>query len=192
MDRGSASAFQTEIVKSQNRPVHLISVHFDEGVFYMTDAYKDLSWAGQTYIAVGSLLGFSDIEESTEVIVNSMTLSLSGVDQVWVGNFLSKTYIDRTVKIYMGFLDDNQALVSEPTLLFEGRMDSPTITENPDSGESTVSVSATNAWVDFNRQTGRHTNHEEQQIHFAGDKGFEYASEIVKDIIWGHKRDYEV
>jgi len=33
--------------------------------------------------------------------------------------------------------------------------------------------------------TGRHTNHEENIIHFEGDKGFEFSSEIVKDIKWG-------
>ena len=64
-------------------------------------------------------------------------------------------------------------------------MDTPVISDDPVGGKSVMSVTATNTWVDFTRKTGRHTNHEEQQIYFAGDKGFEYASEIVKDIIWG-------
>ena len=84
-------------------------------------------------------------------------------------------------------MDSAQALVIDPVLIFEGRMDSPVISENPDSGNSTISISATNSWVDFERKTGRHTNHEEQQIHFAGDKGFEFASEIITDIVWGKK-----
>lgn len=185
MDRGSSSAFQTEVVKGQNRPVHLVEVYFDDETVYMTDAYKDITYNSNTYVAVGHFMGFSDIEESAEVIVSSVTLSLGGVDQVWVSRVLNKAYIDRTVKVYTAFLDDAQALVVNPVLIFEGRMDTPTIQEDPDSGKSSVSVSATNAWVDFSRKTGRHTNHEEQQIHFAGDKGFEFASEIVKDIQWG-------
>lgn len=185
MDRGSSSAFQTEVAKSNNRPVHLVEVYFDDETVYMTDAFKDITYNSNNYIAVGHFMGFSDIEEAAEVIVSSVTLSLSGVDQVWISRVLNKAYIDRTVKIYTAFLDDAQALIVNPVLIFEGRMDTPAIQEDPDSGKSSVSVSATNSWVDFSRKTGRHTNHEEQQIHFAGDKGFEFASEIVKDITWG-------
>jgi len=185
MDRGSTSAFQTEVVKAANRPLHLVSVHFDDTTVYMTDGYKTITYSSNDYVPMGHLLGFSDIEEAAEVIVSNVTVTLSGVDQVWISNFLSKDYIDRTIKIYTAFLDSTEALVGDPVLIFEGRMDQPTIQEDPEAGSSVVSVSATNAWVDFSRKTGRHTNHEEQQIHFPGDKGFEFASEIVQDVIWG-------
>jgi hypothetical protein len=184
-DRGSTAAFQTEVVKLQNRPVHFVEVIFDDETIYMTDAYKDIIYNSNTYSAVGNFMGFSDIEEAAEVIMSSVTLSLGGIDQVWISRVLNKSYIDRTVKIYTAFLDDAQALIVDPVLIFEGRMDSPTIIEDPDGGQSTVSISATNAWVDFSRKTGRHSNHEETQIHYPGDKGFEFASEIVKDVIWG-------
>jgi hypothetical protein len=69
--------------------------------------------------------------------------------------------------------------------VFEGRIDQPTISEEWTSGKSTVSISATNSWVDFSRNTGRHGNNAEQQIYFPNDVGFEFASEIVKDITWG-------
>ena len=187
MDRGTTAAFQTEIAKAANRPVHLVEVHLDSGVTYMSDGYKSITHDGNEYLGLGHFLGFSDIEEAAEVIVSSMTVSLSGVDQVWISNLLQNDYIDRTIKIYTAFLDNSQALVIDPVLIFEGRMDQPVIGENPDDGTSVISVSATNAWVDFQRKTGRHTNHTEQQVYFSGDKGFEFASEIVKDIVWGKK-----
>ncbi|MBT4080289.1 MAG: DUF2163 domain-containing protein [Gammaproteobacteria bacterium] len=185
MDRGSTAAFQAEVAKSQNRPVHFVSTHLDSGTTYMTDSYRDIIYDGNTYGAVGAWLDFSDIEETAEVIVSSVTISLSGVDQTWISAVLQENYIDRTIKIYKGFLNSSQALITDPILIFEGRIDQPIINENPDSGQSTVSMSATNAWVDFSRKTGRHSNHEEQQIHFSGDMGFEFASEIVRDIPWG-------
>lgn len=187
MDRGSTAAFQAEIVKAANRPVHLFEVHLDSGVVYANDGYRAITYNSNEYLPLAHFIGFSDIEEAAEVIVSSMTLSLSGVDQTWISSLLSENYIDRTIKIYLAFLDDTQALVSDPVLVFEGRMDQPVINDNPVDGNSMISVSATNAWVDFQRKTGRHTNHEEQQIHFPGDKGFEFASEIVKDVVWGKK-----
>jgi len=187
MDRGSTNAFQTEVVKSANKPIHLLSVHFDSptGTIYMNDGYKDIVYSGNTYSAVGDFLGFSDIEETAQVIVSTVTISLSGVEQTWINHVLAEDYIDRTVKIYTAFLDASDALIADPVLVFDGRMDQPIIAENPDNGQASVSVRATNAWVDFTRKTGRHTNHEEQQVWFSGDKGFEFASEIVTDIKWG-------
>tara|TARA_R110000803_G_scaffold189457_1_gene251938 strand:+ start:592 stop:1158 length:567 start_codon:yes stop_codon:yes gene_type:complete len=185
MNRGSTTAFQQEVVKSANRPVHLAEVIFDDENVYMNDGYKTIVYDSKSYVAVGHFMGFSNIQESIEVMVSKITLSLSGVDQSMISRFLNKEYIDREVKIYTAFLDDAQNLVADPVLIFEGRMDTPIITDDPIGGQSMMSVTATNTWVDFSRKTGRHTNHEEQQIFFPSDKGFEYASEIVKDIIWG-------
>ena len=185
MDRGSTSAFQTEVVKSANKPIHLVEVHFDDESLYMTDGYKTISYASNSYTGIGHLMGFTDIEETAEVIVSNVTLQISGIDQSWISRLLNKEYIDRVVKIYKAFIDDSEDLIVDPVLIFEGRMDSPTINENPDGGESILSINATNTWVDFTRMTGRHTNHEENIIHFEGDKGFEFSSEIVKDIKWG-------
>ena len=185
MDRGSTTAFQNEIVKSQNRPVHLCSVEFDDYHLYMTDSSKDIVYDGNTYFAVGYFLSFSDIEESANVIVSSVNISLSGVDQINIALVLRENYIDKKVTIHLAFTNAAHVLISDPVKIFDGRIDAPVINDNPDNGTSVVSVTATNAWVDFQRKAGRHSNHEEQQIHFPGDKGFEFASEIVKDIVWG-------
>lgn len=185
MDRGSTEQFQTEIVKSQNMPVHLVSVHLDDFTLYMNDSYKTITYQDNDYLAVAYLLGFSDIEESAELIVSSMTLSLSGIGQEMVSLVLNEKYINREVRVSTGFLNkDTQVLINNPVLIFNGRIDTPTISEDPDGGTSTVSISATNAWVDFTRQTGRHANNEEQQTLFPGDKGFEFAAQNVSDLVW--------
>ena len=185
MNRGSTTAFQNELVKPANRPVHLAEIIFDDENVYMNDGYKTITYDSKDYIAVGHFMGFSDIQEAVEVVVSKVTMSLSGVDQSMISRFLNKEYIDRPVRIYTAFLNTSQVLISNPVLIFEGRMDTPTISDDPLGGKSMMSVSATNSWVDFTRKTGRHTNHEEQQVFFAGDKGFEFASEVVKDIVWG-------
>ena len=186
-DRGATSAVLTELGKSQNQPFHLVDIMLDSAPVYITDAWKELVWSSHTYTALGHLLSFSDIEESSELRVTNMTAQLSGVDQSLISAVLSYKYIDRPLRVYKGFLDDNVAIIANPILIFEGRMDAPVIAENPDDGSCVVSITATNAWVDFERKSGRHTNHEEQQLFFPGDKGFEFVSEITKEITWGRK-----
>jgi hypothetical protein len=186
-NRGATSAYLTELAKSQNQPFHLVAIDFDDTPIYITDAWTNITWDGHVFSALGHFLGFSDIEESLELQVANLTAQLSGVDQSLVSAVLTENYIDRPLRIYKGFLDANMAVVADPVLIFAGRMDAPVIEENPDDGTCTVSVSASNAWVDFERKSGRHTNHEEQQIFFPGDKGFEFVSEITSEITWGKK-----
>ena len=166
----TTSLVQTEIKKSQNMPVHLVSVHLDAYTLYMNNSYKTIEYDGNEYLALGGLMGFSDIEESAELIVSSMTLSLSGISQEYLSMVLNENYINREVRVYTGFLGVNsQNLLASPILIFDGRMDTPTINENPDDGTSIISITVTNAWVDFNRMTGRHANNEEQQLLYPGD-----------------------
>jgi len=186
MDRGSTLAFQNEVIKPENMPVHLVSVHLDSEILYMNDSYKTITFDGNDYLGVGYFMGFSDIEEAAEVMVSTMTLSLSGIDKTMINLLFNNDYINRVVKVFTAFLDvDSHVLVISPVLIFEGKMDSPVINENPDDGKSTISVSATNAWVDFNRKTGRHANNEEQEVLFPGDKGFEFASQNTTRLLWG-------
>jgi len=185
MDRSVGAAVLTELAKTANQPVHLVAIEFDEGWVYMCDGFRDITWDGHTWTAVGYFLGFTDIEESATLQVASVTVSLSGIDQSYVAAFLQEAYLDRQVKIHKAFLDADMDLVSAPFLIFNGRIDAPVIEEDPDSGKSTLEVKCSDHWVDFERIPGRHTNHAEQQIHFPGDKGFEFADQIVKAIKWG-------
>ena len=79
MNRGSTTAFQAEVVKSANRPVHLAEIIFDDENVYMNDGYKTIVYDSKSYVAVGNFMGFSAIQESIEVVVSKITMSLSGV-----------------------------------------------------------------------------------------------------------------
>tara|TARA_R110002096_G_scaffold309135_1_gene503617 strand:+ start:2373 stop:2936 length:564 start_codon:yes stop_codon:yes gene_type:complete len=183
--RTTSSAVQAEISAAANTPVHLVEVTLGATVYRITDAYIALTWGGNEYSQAGHFLGFSDIEESATLQVSKLTVSLSAIDKTFVSLLLSQDYLDRPIKIYKGFLDAAGALIVDPLLVFEGRIDSPIIQEDPDAGTATIAVSASNSWGDFLRRIGRFTNHEGQQVHFPGDLGLQFASEIVKDVVWG-------
>ena len=191
-NRSSTVAFQTEIVKSQNQPIHLIKIYFDEptGTQYLTDSFISITYDSNTYSPLGYFLSFSNIEETTQLVINSLTLNISGVDQVYINHVLSERFIDRKVVIYKGFLStSDDSLIADPVLIFQGNMDTPSIHEAEDEGICTVSISVANQFVDFEKTTGRYTNQESQQSVYPGDLGFNYASEIIKDIVWGAEFD---
>lgn len=186
-NRGSTTAFQTEIKKDQSHPLHLIEVYLDSATYYVTDNYRDVVYDSNTYDALGFFLNFANIEESTEVTASRITLSLSGVDQQYTNLFLTENYVDRRVVIRKAFINTSNALIADPVTIFDGRLDSPVITEDADTGLATIAVVASNQFVDFEKTPGRYTNHENQQLHYPGDNGFIYASQIIKDIVWGQE-----
>jgi hypothetical protein len=185
MDRGSTGAFQTEIVKSANKPFHLLKLSFDDVSYYLSDAYIPVTYDSNTYTPTGSFLSFSDIVETNEANVESITISLSGVDTTYTNLFLTGGYLDRTIEIYKAFLDSSDALVSDPLLIFSGRINNPVIKEDVESGTSTISVQASSLFVDFERISARFTNNESQQSFFPGDTGFRFSSVVVKELNWG-------
>lgn len=185
MDRGASSSVLTEIAAASCRPVHFVEIVFDTSTARMTDAYRDLSWDSQNWVAMGHFLSFSDIEESGGIEVSSCTLGLSGVDQTFISLFLNNNFIDRKVTIWKGFLDSTMEVISSPVMIFSGRINKPGITEDPGNGSCTLAVDVASNWVDFQRVPGRHTNHTEQQIWFPGDRGFEFAADKATQLKWG-------
>jgi hypothetical protein len=186
--RGATQDAIDEMSADQCIVVHLLELHWDEGVVRMTDFNRDLTTDAGVYIGFGSFLGFSDIEETAELITSSMTAQLSGVDQSVMAMLLSKHYLDRQMDLYKCFLNSAMTPIDDPVLMFSGRINKPAISEDPESGTCVISIEAASHWVDFERRGGRHTSHNEQRSRWnPNDKGFQYSDAVLSDIKWGIK-----
>jgi hypothetical protein len=162
----------------------LVEMFFSTGTVRLTDYDRPVSYGGNDFLATGHLLEVSEIRESSQVIVTDCTVTLSGIDQSFLSLVLGETYLDRRLVLYKAFLDASGSVLHAVSA-FDGRMDSPAIVEDPDAGTCTVSVTASSYWADFERRPGRHTNHEEMQLYFPGDRFFEFTSEVNRQITWG-------
>ena len=174
-----------EIAKEKVRMFHLVEFYFDSETIYFSMSYKDISWNGNTYLATGNLLNISDISEEVGLKVGAVSIKLSGVNQANIATALSEDYTDRPVKIYRGFLSEGYLIISDPMLMFDGRIDSFSLSEDIETGTSTLTWDVPSHWADFEKQSGRRCNMEDQQLYFPDDKGFDFTSEIVKDLKWG-------
>ena len=113
----------------------------------------------------------------------SVSLTLSGADQTFISVVLNENVVNDSVDIFRGFLDDSNALISDPFLLYRGKIDSFDISESDKS--SVVGLQIVSNWADFEKKSGRKTNNTSQQRFFNGDVGMDFSSQTVQDIKWG-------
>jgi len=182
MARSLTTAVKNELATDSLNPVILIYLNLGTGLRF-TDHYKDITYDSNTYSASSLFLGLSNVSESSDVAVDNITIAFTGADQAIISLLLNNPYMEKEAEIYKGFLNSSQQLISDPFLLFKGRIESFALEE--DSTSSTLSISIASHWSDFERIQGRKTNTNSQQIHFADDVGFEYASQTVTNIKWG-------
>lgn len=184
--RNASAAVLTELGSTSNAPFHLFQVLWDSGTVYLTDSATEISWGGQTYTALGSMLGFGNIEESAGLQATGVDLTLSGVPTSLVSSFMTEDFIDRHVKIYKGFFDANGAVIADPILIFEGLMDAPDFVEAVEDNSTVITIPASNQWMAFDKVNGRMTNTNSQARYFSGDKGFNFVPGLNEKIItWG-------
>lgn len=185
------SATQTNIDSGKLETAHLIKIRLNEiGTLQQiginaTEFAHDIEYASDTYFALGHLLTISDLDQTNDLQIQKATLTFSGIDGVYVSYLFNYEYIDRYICIYRAFLSGG-SIVGEPVKLFEGRLNQPTIQDNPE-GETIVSLSASSYLSDFDRKPARHTNHVEQSSRFEGDTFFKNWGVIDRDIIWGRE-----
>ncbi len=186
MARGLSSAVKTELATGVIDPVLLVEIGFDTPV-YLTNASFDLtssvSGSSRTYVANGHFKNITGVNETNKPTKNTLSLSLSGVDQTYISLALSQNIINSDVYIYRGFLDTNNALLADPFLLFFGTVDEFKVTDTTEKANLVLNI--TSHWGNFSKTSGRVTTDNSQQRFFSGDKGMEFAALTVRDIKWG-------
>ncbi len=189
-NRGATAAVLAELSKDSIVVGHLLEIQLASGTIRFTDLYKDTTFDTNTFQAVGHLLNIDAVEETINIETNEVGISFSGVDPAFVSLIMSETYVDRKVIIYKAFLSNtDESLIIDPLLIFEGLINSVSLSEDPGAGTATLDFSVTNQWVVFEKVSNRRTNDSQQQSLYPGDLGFQFTSELVRDIQWGRSAE---
>lgn len=184
MSRSLSAGMQTVSTDAVVRPFILIDADFDSAPVYMWSGIGDLSWDSKTWVGVGNLLTVDAIEESTDMKAVGTKISLSGIPSELISLALQEDYSGRTLSIYLGAFDESGAVITNPVVIFRGRMDVMQILEGGDV--ATIDLTAENRMIDFERTRTRRYTDQDQKIEYPNDKGFEFVSSIQdKEIVWG-------
>jgi hypothetical protein len=182
MTRSIDAATLAELNKDNFNLATLVQFDFPTP-FRITDWDRDITALNETWDSSPHIISLGNVTETAELAVNGFTIELSGVEQTYISFFLSNNYLDIPFKIYRSVLDNSDGIIGLPILVFDGLITGYEIEDSDDS--SVLSISCASHWKDFEKENGRKTNHNSQQLHFPGDKGFIFAAKTVKDLRWG-------
>lgn len=174
----------TELAKNGFNMCHLVEFGFSSPL-YLTDYARNIEWSGDTYLAYDGLLGVASPQETQELRVGNVNVTVSGVDQTFISIFLGQNWINRPAKISRALLDDSGQVIGSPIVVFSGQISQYQIDEG--DKKSSVTIGIASHWADFDKKSGRSTNNNSQQYYFPGDLGFEYSANTVKDLRWGRR-----
>jgi hypothetical protein len=152
-----------------------VALDFTSGMVRVHDGIGTVTWGGNTYEGVGSLGGIEQVDESVEVIARPLSLTLSGVDTSLVSTAMTETYQNRTVTIYLGFLNETtNTVVDTPEVSWEGRMNQMSISSS--EGGAAIKLTCEHR-LRREMRIARYTNEDQQLLH-SGDRFFDLVTSI--------------
>jgi hypothetical protein len=184
MSRDISAGVQSAISATEVQPIILFEGSFSSGTVYVWSGYGDLVWDGDTYLGVGTLGAISNVSEASEISAKGITVSMSGIPSSLISLVLGDVRQGALGKVHMGFLNSSGVVIDDPILMFEGKLDVPSIQEGGDT--STITLSYESRLIDLQRaREGRYTN-EDQLRAFPGDLGCAFVASLQeKTINWG-------
>ena len=188
MSRSLTAALISAISQQDiNTTFVLIDINFSTPVYYTTFS-RAVVYDSNTYVPSAGIMELEASSESVDFLVGTLSLVLSGANQANISAALSEDFIDKQLLIRRAVLDGAGAIIADPVILFDGRLNSYSIDYTPLNGISRVTWEVTTHWADFDRKRGRLTNNESQQSIYPGDKGLEFASAINDAITWSQQQ----
>ncbi len=177
----------TESTKNLNSLVTLVEMTIDaSNPEYVCNYSRDLVVDGKTYLSHHGMVSLAVIIEDLANSINSVQSTWRGLNLSDVNRLLDYDYVDKPFRIKRQFVNPNTgALVGDSFMVFDGRIDNPSIRHEIESGTAILNITATSHWSDMGRRRGRHTNDSEQQTYFPGDTCFNKATDYNKEIKWG-------
>lgn len=183
MSRDITAGVVAQTQAAQVQPFFMYEGEFISGAIRAWTGIGALNWNGQVWEGFGTLLGISDIAEDNEISAKGITITLSGIPSESISLALQDSRQGSDGSVYIGFMDNNQ-IVTDPVLVFQGRLDVVEINEGADT--SSISMNYESRLIDLQKPRSSRFTDEDQKRAFPGDLGCAFVISLQdKNIRWG-------
>lgn len=147
-----SGANATEVVKPHIEFAALVDMDFASGHVYLNSRDHNIDFNGHTYLGFGRFGAMGDVTESGDLAPDKIEFTLNAVDSSLLTTALAENYHGRSVTVHIAYLKEDLTFVDTPFLLWEGEMDTMTITA--DEGALGIKLIAENRLIRWNRSSG--------------------------------------
>lgn len=176
MARNLHANFITQLENDSVRPFFLYEGEFLSGTIRLWTGINNLSWDSKTWLGNGYILSLSGILESLNIAASGVTIQISGIPGISLSLVLQEFKQGGTGNFYFGFLDSDDQVISDPVLVFKGKLDKSII--GIDSVNSNIVLTYESILIDLDRPRGGRYTKESQSNYFSDDKGFDYVASL--------------
>ena len=171
-------------LQSDNVPMLvLVELQFDSGTVRVCNAGYNFEWDGYVWTGLGVLGGISAVSEGQDLQMYGITLTLTGVPPEYIAVALGSGYQGNPATIWLAPLSAEYALLSDPVIVFRGRMDTMPVEIG---STATIQLSVESRLVDWERPRMRRYNHADQISEHPDDLFFEFVPQMAeKELVWG-------
>jgi hypothetical protein len=181
--RDLTAGMQSAISATEVEPILLFEGVFKNSEVYAWSGYGTILWDGKAWVGTGTFLSVSEVSENSDTSATGATVTLNGIPSPLISLTLAECKQGALGRIYFGIFS-NGAVLADPLIMFEGKLDVPTIEEGAET--SSITITYESRLIDLERPRLTRYTKEDQIRLFAGDKGFDYVPSIQEqNITWG-------
>ena len=164
----------------------LIDLTLGSTTYYLSSAYKPVSYLSNTYSELGSFLQVGELSEDIKTTNGDITLALTGIpsEADYMDKVLTTPIKGGSVKIFRAFFDEDYSYnASNVYGRYSGVITNFNISEDEDimSGKLNNTISIQCASINTileNKISGQRTELTDRQKHFAGDQTFGRVADL--------------
>jgi len=184
MSRNVNVTLLAELAKPQICPVVLVSLTFKSGTRYVWSGAGPLVWNGNTFLGVGTLGSIGSISGGMDVTANGTSVTLSGIDLIYLGESMTDIQIGAQAQIWFGAVVIPNTMVGAPYRIFRGTVDQPSISVDKDKVSITLALET--RMFDLQRAQQKRYTSGEQNLAHPNDSGFDWVEALSAQALrWG-------
>ncbi len=173
------------ITAPQWNPAIFVQMAFSSTTVYVWSGIGTISWNGNTWTGLGSLLSIGNVmEDGATVEARGIVITLSGLDSTLLPNVIGEVQLGLPVTVWLGALSAAKTVIASPLILWSGGIDQPTISV---SGETaTMAIACENLLVSMNVPVDRRYNAIDLQSQWPNDLGLLFVPSLLEtNLLWG-------
>lgn len=173
------------VTKAQvTMPIIFVEIDCNGGNIYAWNGLGTIDWNSIEWLGAGDFGNISQITETTLLQAAGVSFTLSGVPESFLSAALADLRRYLPAKVWVGAMNESFAIISDPYLLFNGRVDTGMIADGGTT--ATITVTAESRLITMKNTRQRRYTDQDQRIEHPTDSGFAFVDSLQNASIQWH------